>query len=128
MRWNGRDVALSGVHPMPPLRAPYAAARDRTLREEAQWLASGDTGRLGILAGDLNDTPWSSGIQAAYPLLRAATGTRPTWPQAWQLVSLLPLDHVLVTSGWQRIAAELGPDLNSDHRPVRVQLRLAAGR
>jgi endonuclease/exonuclease/phosphatase (EEP) superfamily protein YafD len=124
VRWNGQEVALSAVHPMPPLRAPYAAARDRTLREEAQWLATGDANRLGVLAGDLNDTPWSSGVQAAYPLLRAATSTRPTWPNAWQL----PLDHVLVTSRWQRIGAEVGPDLNSDHRPVRVELRLAAAR
>jgi endonuclease/exonuclease/phosphatase (EEP) superfamily protein YafD len=118
---QGQHLAVSAVHPMPPLDAAYAQARDASLRAEARHLQA--TGLPGVLVGDLNDTPWSTGLRAALPL-RRATGLAPTWPQAWGWLSLLPLDHVLVTPQLQVLNHGLGPDIGSDHRPVWVQLAL----
>lgn len=118
---RGHRVALTAVHPMPPISADYARERDASLRLEAWRLTR--AGIPGVLLGDMNDTPWSTGLRATAPLQRAS-GLTPTWPNAWGWLSLLPLDHVLVTPGVRVEEASLGPDLGSDHRPVQVRLAL----
>lgn len=118
---RGRHVSLTAVHPMPPIHAAYARARDASLRLEAGRLAN--SGIPGILLGDMNDTPWSTGLRATAPL-RRASGLEPTWPNAWGWFSVLPLDHMLVTPDVKVEEASIGPDLGSDHRPVRVRLVL----
>lgn len=121
--WNGQVVALSAVHPMPPISAAYAAARDRSLLEEAQRL---DRLQIpAILVGDFNNTPWSGGMRALEPHLGRASGLTPTWPNASGSFSVLPLDHILATRHWQVITNAVGPDVGSDHRPVTTTLRLA---
>ena len=74
---QGRPVALTAIHPMPPISAAYAQERDASLRLEAQRLMQG--GIPGILLGDMNDSPWSTGLHAAVPLRRASS-LAPTWP------------------------------------------------
>jgi endonuclease/exonuclease/phosphatase (EEP) superfamily protein YafD len=118
---RGHKVTLTAVHPMPPISATYARERDASLRLEAERIAR--SGIPGILLGDMNDTPWSTGLRAAAPLQRAS-GLDPTWPNAWGWLSILPLDHVLVTPGVRVEKPSLGPNLGSDHRPVRVRLAL----
>ena len=118
---HGQKLAVTAVHPMPPISAAYAQERDASLRLEARLLA--DSGLPGILLGDMNDSPWSSGLQGAAPLLRAS-GLAPTWPNLGGWLSVLPLDHVLVTPGVRADGAGFGVDLGSDHRPVRVRLAL----
>ena len=118
---RGTEVALTAVHPMPPISAAYARERDASLRLEAARLAS--AGMPGILLGDMNDTPWSTGLRATAPMQRAS-GLQPTWPNAWGWLSILPLDHMLVTPDVKAEEASVGPDLGSDHRPVSVRLAL----
>lgn len=118
---HGSRVALIAVHPMPPISADYARERDASLGLEAVRLSQ--AGIPGVLMGDMNDTPWSTGLRATAPLQRAS-GLTPTWPNAWGWLSLLPLDHVLVTPGVRVVEASLGPDLGSDHRPILVRLAL----
>jgi len=120
LAWQGREVAVSAMHPMPPLNRAYALARDAALADEARWLAA--EAPLAVLAGDLNDTPWSTGVRGVSHVLRRASGLAPTWPNLGGWLSLLPLDHVLVSTGWTRVASAVGPDLGSDHRPVVVDL------
>ena len=123
LQWGAHQVRVSAVHPMPPLNQQFAQLRDQALLEEAGWLTQ--PGALGILAGDLNDTPWSTGMRGVQHLLKRATGLAPTWPNSGGWLSILPLDHVLVTDGWQVRRATRGPDLGSDHRPVVVELTSA---
>ena len=54
--------------------------------------------------------------------MRRASLAVPTWPSAWGWLSVLPLDHVLASPGWQLVEAHTGPDLGSDHRPMVVRL------
>ena len=68
---QGQKLALTAVHPMPPISAPYAQERDASLRLEARLLA--DSGLPGILLGDMNDSPWSTGLQATVALAKGRT-------------------------------------------------------
>ena len=121
--WNGKPVHLSALHPMPPLDAGFAQARDRALVQEAERLAQ--TGGLALLAGDLNTTPWARSLYIVEGTLRRANGAAPSWPNALGWLSVLPLDHVLASGGWQVLDSRTGPDLGSDHRPVVVRLIVA---
>ncbi len=119
--WNGKAVYLSALHPMPPLDERFAQARDRALAREAQHLAA-QPGGLALMAGDLNITPWARGLFTVEGSLRRANGAAPSWPNAFGWLSVLPLDHVLASKGWQVVGGNIGPDLGSDHRPVVVRL------
>ena len=71
-----------------------------------------------VLAGDCNF--WGPGVRALVRGWRRAVRGR-TWP------ARLPhsqIDHVLVRPGIEVLRAEVLDDLGSDHRPVRVELRL----
>lgn len=118
--WMGKPVHLSALHPMPPLDAPFARARDQALVLEARHLAQASG--LALMAGDLNTTPWARGLFAVDGTLRRANSMAPSWPNAFGWLSVLPLDHVLASSGWQVVGSRTGPDLGSDHRPVVVRL------
>lgn len=120
LHWQSQVVALAAVHPMPPVSASYAQLRDQSVLAAAQHVAA--DGQLGIVAGDLNDTPWGAGMRALAPWVRRASGLAPTWPNAWGWGSILPLDHVLVTAQWRVQQRHWGPDVGSDHRPVVVSL------
>ena len=119
--WNGQPVHLSALHPMPPISSAFAQARDKALEDEARHLAQ--AGGLSVMAGDLNTTPWARGLWGAEQaqMRRAGPGV-PTWPNAWGWLSVLPLDHVLASPGWQLVEVHTGPDLCSDHRPMVVRL------
>lgn len=122
LRWGGRALNVTAVHPMPPVSPEYERVRDSRLLFEAKRLTAG--GLPGVLLGDLNTTPWSAGMRALEPLMNRATPLWPTWPNVGG-VGLLPLDHVLMTRGIASVRAGYGPDVGSDHRPAwtRIQLR-----
>lgn len=122
MAWNGKAVQLSALHPMPPLDAGFAQARDRALVQEAERFAQ--AGGPALLVGDLNTTPWARSLFMVEATLRRTTGAAPSWPNAFGWLSVLPLDHVLASNGWQVLDSRTGPDLGSDHRPVVVRLGL----
>jgi endonuclease/exonuclease/phosphatase (EEP) superfamily protein YafD len=111
-------VRVIATHPMPPLGPHWQQARDdllRTLAREAQQHPT-------VIAGDLNATPWSRALaDAAHLGLRRATGLAPTWPSAHVGI---PIDHVLAGPGWRRGETARGPDIGSDHRPIRAVLFL----
>ena len=118
--WAGGPVRLSAIHPMSPLNATYAQLRDLALLEEAHHLSQ--SGGLALMAGDFNTTPWAKGLFAIDSQLRRANGLTGSWPNAFGWLSVLPLDHVLASNGWQLVGSGHGPDLGSDHRPVVVRL------
>ena len=115
---QGHSVRLIAVHPKPPMAVRKFRARDRLLRE----LAQSSTQPL-IVAGDLNATPWSSALYAAqrHQLLRI-TGSAPTYPSEGAGLIGIGIDHVLVSSQLAGTFRQRGPDIGSDHLPVRAGL------
>jgi endonuclease/exonuclease/phosphatase (EEP) superfamily protein YafD len=118
----GGEVRIVAVHPMPPMATHWHDERDRLLRSLAG--DAGDTPT--VVAGDLNATPWSTAlIGAARAGLFRATGSAPTWPRRHVGI---PIDHVLASAHWRRGETARGPDIGSDHLPVRATLHRTANR
>lgn len=114
------QARLIAVHPMPPLQPHWRHERDLLLE-----VAARDSRELPTLVvGDLNATPWSTALLSPRTRdLRRSTGFAPTWRPFGGRWFGLPIDHVLASPHWQRVHAERGPDIGSDHLPVRVALR-----
>lgn len=119
--WYGHRVAISAVHPMPPLNPAQHARRAALVEAEASWALNTTTPAL--VVGDLNASPWSSSMHGpGVGTLRRASAMTPTWPAA---LPVLPIDQVLATTHWRRLNATTGPSFGSDHRPVVATLMLA---
>jgi endonuclease/exonuclease/phosphatase family metal-dependent hydrolase len=71
-----------------------------------------------VVTGDCNF--WGPGVQAFLPGWHRAVRGR-TWPAQRPHSQI---DHVLVRGGVEVVAAEVLPDVGSDHRPVRATLRV----
>lgn len=116
-------VRVAGVHPMPPFAPGWRERRDRVLRILSH---ERDAGLPLLVVGDLNATPWSTALTGGTAGdLRRATPLTPTWTPFPPLPLGLPIDHVLASPQWQRVDAARGPDIGSDHRPIRVALALS---
>ena len=117
----GGAFALHVLHPMPPISAADRAARDALLAQLTSAPTATASPQGAVLLGDLNSTPWASGLRGMADAGWArATGLTPTYA----LGRSLPIDHVLTTRAhWQRVAQGVGPWLGSDHRPVWAVLR-----
>lgn len=109
---DGHDLDLIAVHLSS--RLPYAPPMQ--LRNLRRQLPPRD--RLAVLAGDFN--LWGPAVSAMLPGWRRAVRGR-TWP-AHRPHS--QIDHVLVRDDVEVVDAEVLDDVGSDHRPVRVTLRL----
>jgi endonuclease/exonuclease/phosphatase (EEP) superfamily protein YafD len=122
---DGKPVRIVAVHPVPPLAIHWQDERDRLLRNLAR---DADRAPL-VVAGDLNASPWSTALTTAAMSsssgygLRRATGLSATWSHSSFVIPLgIPIDHVLASRHWHRGTSERGPDIGSDHRPVRAEL------
>lgn len=123
LQWREQSVALSLVHPMPPLSAFSYELRDQVLKAAASAVVS--TGEPALMLGDFNATPWSSGFMGLQQQGLMQTGRlRPTWPSLYAAWFGIPIDHILATQRWRQVGFEVGPALGSDHLPIAVQLRL----
>lgn len=124
VRAGQRTTRILAAHPMPPLAPQWHGKRDRLLT-----LAGETADTPLIVAGDLNATPWSTALIGAgrHGLLRT-TGFAPTWPVSGRGAIGIPIDHVLASGHWRRGMSSRGPDIGSDHLPVRVALHWADDR
>jgi endonuclease/exonuclease/phosphatase (EEP) superfamily protein YafD len=126
-RIGSQRLTLVATHPMPPGDALLAAERDRHL----DWIAREIPSLPGpvLLLGDLNTTPWSPVYRRFARnsgLMNSAQGRsiHPTWPAFLPLL-WIPLDHVLHSPDIAIHAHQVGPDVGSDHLPVRVDFSFA---
>ncbi len=121
----GRTARIVAAHPMPPLAPEWHGKRDAMLATVGKQTGPQPL----IVAGDLNATPWSTALIGAerHALLRT-TGLAPTWPRSGRGAIGIPIDHVLASRHWRLGASSRGPDIGSDHIPVRVALHWADDR
>lgn len=116
----GGPVRLVVLHPKPPMSPAMLRDRDTVLRSVVRERHALPR----IVVGDLNASPWSRPLRQADDRgLRRATGLAPTWRAQWRLRPGIAIDHVLASDHWRVHRAQVGPDIGSDHRPVRVELR-----
>ena len=76
-----------------------------------------------ILVGDFNSTPWSHVMTRLRRKagLNILSGIRPSWP-ATLGISLMPIDHILVSPDIINLGVGRGPYLGSDHLPIIARL------
>lgn len=120
----GGDWTIVGLHPFPPIGRAYSALRNQQLTSAAKHIATLPKPR--VVLGDLNSTscsPLFQDFQAATGLVdsREGFGWQPTWPAGNSLLRI-PIDHCLVEPGVQVLDRHVGPDIGSDHLPVRARL------
>ncbi len=125
VEWAGRAATLIGIHPPPPFNARMTIERDRMLHTAGTLLA--ESGRPGILCGDINAGPWSSARRAAsrtVPMHDAVRGHgyAGTWPAFVPKWLGIPIDVCLIDPRLRSVEYTVGPMLGSDHRPVVATL------
>lgn len=120
------DLMLISTHPMIPLGRDNFDARNAQLQSVSEIVAhaSGEV----MLLGDLNASVWdrhfrrfegSTGLRSA----RRGNGVLPTWP-TFMPVAMIPIDHVLVSSGIGIADIKTGPRIGSDHLPLIITVVL----
>jgi endonuclease/exonuclease/phosphatase (EEP) superfamily protein YafD len=125
---GGRVVAVYGVHPASPTSQERATSRNQDLSLVGQRIA--DETISVVVAGDLNATPWSHGFSllagpADLATTQLGTGLGATWPAHVLAPLRIPLDHILHTRDLTSTEREVGPVVESDHRPVRAVIGVA---
>jgi endonuclease/exonuclease/phosphatase (EEP) superfamily protein YafD len=125
LQLGDRAVTLLAVHPPPPMSEQHTRIRDELLYALPAWATAPEDTLL--VVGDLNTTPWSSGLRtilAESPLRSTQSfGLQATWP-AWLGPLGLPIDHVLYTAPLHPVARTIEPAFGSDHRMLFVELEL----
>ncbi|MEM1059643.1 MAG: endonuclease/exonuclease/phosphatase family protein [Verrucomicrobiota bacterium] len=126
---DGRRLLFVGTHPVPPSSAEAVRLRDGQMEEVAAFLRRRPPGWNTILAGDLNNTPFSASFRnlLARTRLRDTAegfGYQPTWPveMPWFWI---PIDHILVSNKIRVADRSVGPAVGSDHFPVWAELGFA---
>ena len=132
-------LAIIAVHaPRPPL--PDAALGEPADLRNGLLMLAASTARRRLAAhdhvlliGDFNATPYSSIFRdvRAYSGLADSTvmpaekpeRPLPTWLSTWSGVGL-PIDNALISPGLRVVERRLGPNIQSDHRPLVLHLRL----
>ncbi|MEM7772912.1 MAG: endonuclease/exonuclease/phosphatase family protein [Cyanobacteria bacterium P01_A01_bin.37] len=133
---QNQPITMVATHPLPPVKPQAFQSRNRQFDLITQYLES--VGDRVILAGDLNASMWSpyyrrlenrTGLRNA----REGFGILPTWPTSniyqpipgWiTSLFLIPIDHCLISTGWDVTSIHTGAETDSDHRPLVVDLKI----
>lgn len=123
LKWGDKEVVVLSLHAFPPLNYEAARIRDAQLASTAWWVTQQT--RPVVVIGDLNATPWSIGYQemvADCSLVSSQNGfgLQGTFPADKPI--RIPIDHCLHSPALVTLDRRIGPDLGSDHRPLKVTL------
>ncbi len=119
----GQAIALTVVHPMPPLSPYRHQKRNLGLQILLQKNAAHDL--PGLVAGDFNASPWSQALRGVQALgWQRASDLNPSWPALGRGWLGIAIDQVVVNGPWRVAEQGLGPNLGSDHLPRLMRLQL----
>ena len=125
---DDQAVVVFAAHPSNPRNRRLAEERNELLEAIAE-LVNAESDPV-ILIGDLNVTPWSHAFgeltrQASLHNSLEGYGLQASWPSNYPGLSI-PIDHMLHTEELTTVTRDLGPRLGSDHRPLIVEVAIAA--
>lgn len=126
---TGEVVDFVGLHPKPP--EPWQSARGRDAQLYAAAGVLRDRVEPGVIAGDLNATPWEIAVERMARLSglidpRRGYGYVATW-NAHSSLWRWPLDHVFHEGGFETVSVERLNAFGSDHFPYLVRLCRRSG-
>ena len=113
-----------GVHPAAPLTPTWAEERNAQFADLATYVNSSQIPT--VIMGDFNCTPWSPYLielmqNAALTDARLGFGLTPTW-HAHNAFFKIPIDHALLSEGWELIDFHRTESIAADHFPIVVEL------
>lgn len=119
---SGEKIAFLAIHPRPPLPGKDSGTRDAELVVSAGDVT--EESRPVVIAGDLNDVPWSATTRLFTRLAqvldpRTGRGFYASFSAGFAGMDW-PLDHVFTTEEFTHIDYRLAEDIGSDHRPVKA--------
>ncbi len=122
--FDGVPVTLVSTHPVPPLGREFYEHRNSQLAAIAE-VVRGIDGAV-IVTGDLNITPWAANYRRFEQLtglenVQKGHGIQPSWP-LFLPVAMIPIDHVLLSSGLYATEVRALGSIGSDHRPLLVRI------
>jgi endonuclease/exonuclease/phosphatase (EEP) superfamily protein YafD len=127
--WHEQPLSLLGMHPVPPMSEPNAAARDAELASAARWsLDQQGRGQAAIILGDLNATPWSYAFrklehEGSLINSQRGFGIQPSFKANWPKLLGIPIDHCLHDKKLRVLQRVVDPSGHgSDHRPLMVSV------
>lgn len=119
---SGERISFYGLHPKPPLMHDTARGDAEVIRAGRE-IARGDG--PAVLAGDLNDVPWSYTTQRFLEIsgMQDPRVGRAFDATFWPVRPLIgwPLDHAYVTEGLQVVRFDPMRDVGSDHLPLLAE-------
>jgi len=134
-------LTIIALHAPGP-QLPEAAVGEPAVRRDGLLALAADRARRRLTAqdhvlviGDFNATPYSSVFRdmlrrsgladSAMVPTEKPEWPQPTWLSTWPGVGL-PIDNALISPGMRVVERRLGPNIQSDHRPLVLHLRLLA--
>jgi endonuclease/exonuclease/phosphatase (EEP) superfamily protein YafD len=128
---GNKTVHLLCFHAIRPQNAGSVAYQRTEFAALAHWSQQMEqqNKRNLIIIGDFNSTPWASPFR---DLMQHSTlvnsiadyGWQPTWHSALPRFLQLPIDHCLHSHSITTFYREIGPDVGSDHVPLRLEVRV----
>lgn len=125
---NGSLIRIYGIHPKPPVPGENESSYPKDL--EVTLLAreiSKEPHPHTIVAGDLNDVPWSQNSKffikhSELKDPRIGRGLFGTFPSYFPIK--IPLDHVFCSSDFGVIDIQKLPSSGSDHHPLLIRFAI----
>ncbi|MEK9159441.1 MAG: endonuclease/exonuclease/phosphatase family protein [Patescibacteria group bacterium] len=113
-----------GVHPAAPLTPAWATERNAQFADLASYVNSSPLPT--VIMGDFNSTPWSPYLTelmetAQLSDARVGFGLLPTW-HAHNAFFKIPIDHALLSEGWELVDFHRTEPIAADHYPIVVEL------
>jgi endonuclease/exonuclease/phosphatase (EEP) superfamily protein YafD len=120
---SGSGFAFHGLHPKPPLMHSSKTGDTELMMVGRKVRRSGEPS---VVAGDLNDVPWSATTQRFQQVSgmldpRVGRAFLATFMTDNPLLRW-PLDHVFVTDSFRLVSLDRLPDVGSDHFPLLATL------
>ncbi len=117
---NGQTITVIATHPPPPKHPAGFKRRNEHFENMTQYI-QGLEGPI-MLIGDLNCSPYSPFLKDLLTKTklkdsRQGFGINATWPALFMPVSF-PIDHALLSEGFNVLNRTSGPKIGSDHLPI----------
>jgi endonuclease/exonuclease/phosphatase (EEP) superfamily protein YafD len=123
---GGHELEVIGCHPVPPMGARQASARNDYLAGLTEITTTSTL--PAVILGDFNATVWSPHLREFIKTTSLMDSGRkrrfqPTWRWFNPFFSI-PIDHVFHNAALSCTNRQIGPALGSDHRPVITEFAL----
>ena len=124
---DGGVIHFLSLHTKRPGSKQYLEIQRDELHAAAVWAAQrreAEPDAEIVIVGDFNAVPWSSHInhlrRAADLELADGVTLHPTWRTPMPTPLRIPIDYALHSGGLAVTGYALGPDVGSDHLPIRL--------